>query len=343
LAPASTRPDERVLALSDTPAWAAFKDFACATAAFPLGFPARLLSRPLNDYRYRIVLLSDQDANGCATVSAQQLIPDWAAIQDWTPGGGIPVTYQFTSVDGGATNNEPIALARQALGGITKQNPRDGSVAQRAVLLIDPFAGSTTMAPPLDQDVPALAGALITTLLQQTRYDTRDIVLAGKPDVFSRFMISAYRNGRTGDAALATSGLGAFIGFASDLYRRHDYLLGRKNCQDFLRNTFVLPADNPIFGGINPTGAASLPIIPLTGACIAPEVLDPWPAGPLDLDGLYRQQIESRLDAILSKELPEDITLRPLVVAAGDAALSHVATWIIGKMNAALPQPDAAT
>ena len=53
------------------------------------------------------------------------LIPDWAAIQDWD-GGGLPDDYQFLSVDGGATDNEPIELARIALAGLSGRNPRGG-------------------------------------------------------------------------------------------------------------------------------------------------------------------------------------------------------------------------
>jgi putative MFS transporter len=72
--------------------------------------------------------------------------------------------------------------------------------------------------------------------MQQTRYDTSDLVLAADPSVFSRFMISAQRDGLTGAKAIATGGLGAFIGFASRAFLRHDYLLGRANCQALLSN-----------------------------------------------------------------------------------------------------------
>ena len=117
------------------------------------------------------------------------------------------------------------------------------------MLLIDPFAGATPMAPPLTIALPDLAEWLVSAMPQQTRYDTRDILLAAYPDVYSRFMITALRENNVGDPALATAGMGAFIGFACDAFRRHDYLLGRKNCQDFLRSQLVLPEASPVFKG----------------------------------------------------------------------------------------------
>jgi hypothetical protein len=46
-----------------------------------------------------------------------------------------------------------------------------------------------------------------------------------------------------GGDAIASAGLGAFIGFACPAFMRFDYLLGRKNCQKFLRDEFV-PGDH---------------------------------------------------------------------------------------------------
>ena len=72
------------------------------------------------------------------------------------------------------------------------------------------------MAPPLTIALPDLAEALVGAMIQQTRYDTRDILLAAYPDVYSRFMITALRDKNVGDPALATAGMGAFLGFACD-------------------------------------------------------------------------------------------------------------------------------
>jgi len=56
----SPRPDEMVLGfgnarLAQPIDWPSFRQFAMGTAAFPIGFPPRRLSRPLEHYRYRVV------------------------------------------------------------------------------------------------------------------------------------------------------------------------------------------------------------------------------------------------------------------------------------------------
>jgi hypothetical protein len=354
-APASERPDEFVLGFENARfpnamGWSDFGQYALATAAFPLGLKPRTLSRPLEHYKYR---LNDEPPPGPPSAPGAPphywpLIPDWDAIQTWS-GDGLPDTYTFTAVDGGVCDNEPIELAHTALAGITGSNERDGLLANRAVVLIDPFAGSSTMTKPLPLDVLSSAGALLSTALQQIRYDTRDVMLAANPYVFSRFMISAQRGSAVGDFALATAGLGAFIGFASPAFRRHDYLLGRKNCQDFLRQFFVLPEANPLFDGwrnaanINiveyqvrdPTGAVFLPIIPLTGDTRVKETLDPWPAGKFNPETL-RVAIEARFTRLLSAEFAKGPLTDLLTWLAGKVTEQSAADYIIGLMNQAL-------
>jgi hypothetical protein len=79
--------------------------------------------------------------------------------------------------------------------------------------------------------------------------------------------------------------LSAFGGFFERGFRAHDYQLGRRNCQKFLRDYFRLSIDNPIVGaGLNrldpatratvverfdPQRLNSIPIIPLCGSAVA--------------------------------------------------------------------------
>lgn len=330
---AQPRPDEFALGfdgarLQNAIDWKTFGQFACASAAFPIGFPPRQLTRPLEHYQYRVVGIPGVTESGQADWVS--LVPDWQAIGDWA-GGGLPTDYQFLVVDGGATNNQPIELARTALSGIGGRNPRDGLEANRAVLLIDPFAGSTKMAPPITLGLPDLAQTLAGAMVQQTRYGTRDLLLAAHPDVYSRFMVAALREGMSGDPALATAGAGAFIGFACEAFRRHDYLLGRRNCQDFLRSVFVLPEQNPLFQHgvmegvpldefrVRDSAGSYLPIIPLVGDARVPEAIDPWPKNQLNPE-IYRTAIEKRFARLLEKEL-------------GTGPLSSVFVWIVGKLG----------
>jgi len=63
--------------------------------------------------------------------------------------------------------------------------------------------------------------------------------------------MAPHRGGSAAQASnnfsLASSVLGGFGAFLSWHYRIHDYLLGRRNCQQFLRRHFVLDADHPMF------------------------------------------------------------------------------------------------
>ncbi len=352
LTPAGGRPDEFVLGfdnarLPNALGWRDFQQFALGTAAFPIGLRARALSRPLLHYKYR--LASEPPVPPTRPGEPPHyfaLVPDWAAIQDWS-GDGIPDTYSFTAVDGGVCNNEPIELARTALAGVSGRNARDGLTANRAVLLIDPFAGSAAMTAPLRPNVLSMALGTVNAMLQDLRYETRDILLAANPDVFSRFMIAAQREGQLGDAALATAGLGAFIGFASPAFRRHDFLLGRKNCQDYLRSVMTLPAANPLFAAwpesvpvadyavTDQTGAKFLPIIPLVGNARVPETLDPWPAGAFNPVSL-RELIEARFKRLLDKEFATGILSDIITWLAGNLTDGTVADFVIGQMNQAL-------
>jgi hypothetical protein len=219
-------------------------------------------------------------------------------------------------------------------------------LATRGVVLIDPFAGNATMAAPVKLALPDLAESLVATMLQQTRYDTRDLLLAASPDVFSRFMLTALRGGQIGDPALATAGLGAFIGFACDAFRRHDYLLGRKNSQDFLRRQFVLPKESPVFAncldGVNladfsftdATGTY-VSIIPLVGDVRVDEATDPWPKNKLDPE-LYRGAIETRFARLLEKEVASGPLTSVLAWIGAKIGEGKVADLAIAAMNKAL-------
>ncbi len=343
--PDALRPDEFSLGfenarLPNALDWMSFGQFACATSAFPIGFPPRRLNRPLEDYRYRVLAVPSATENGASVILP--LVPDWAVLQG---DSGLQDSYAFLAVDGGVTDNEPIELARTALAGISGRNPRDGMKANRAVLLIDPFAGKADPTGTIALNLLSLAESFLGAVLQQTRYDTRDLLLAADPGVFSRFMITATRGDKLGDDALATAGLSAFIGFASAAFRRHDYLLGRQNCQDFLRNVFVLPAGNPLFkdtwDGVSladyevqyPDGMYR-PIIPLCGDARVPEALDPWPVHALD-PAIYKSAVEQRFAAVVQHEGGSGLAgfVAWLVAQAGEGA---AADKIIGMMNDAL-------
>jgi Patatin-like phospholipase len=338
-----SRPDEMLLGFLDerlpqATDWQHFSEFAKATAAFPVGFPARALSRPIEHYRWRPVAYPP--VPGEQTPGYLLAWPDWDAMAD-KPGAEVPADWHFLAVDGGATDNEPIELARTALAGLLGRNPRDPKTANRAVWLIDPFAGEAPLGPAGRAPFPQELGAAVTTLTQQTRYDTADLLLAADKNVCSRFMLTPTRDGLTGSPAIASAGLGAFIGFACPDFMRFDYLLGRHNCQDFLRKTFVLDRDNPVFAQwsagdkTNFRGAAhpgSLPVIPLLDDAAVDQTLDPWPKGKLD-PKQFRGTIEARFRTIFQRELSGPFLRSILAWVGAHATEGQAADFVIKSMQ----------
>src|SRR5207302_4307585 len=89
----------------------------------------------------------------------------------------VPDDWHFLAVDGGATDNEPILLTRTAIAGLLGRNPREPIEANRAVWLIDPFAGHAPLGPEGITPFAAEIGAVATPLTQQTRYVTADLLV----------------------------------------------------------------------------------------------------------------------------------------------------------------------
>lgn len=239
------------------------------------------------------------------------------------------------SVDGGVFNNEPLELARLHLadGG---RNPRRPAEANRAVILIDPFPDmadfDTKYNAEDNRDLISVAKRLLPSLISQARFKPSELALASHENkvVASRFVILPVRydaHNKVERFGIASGCLGGFGGFLSQEFRHHDYMLGRRNCQRFLDNVFLLPADeaqgivNPIMKNwTNPATrkpferyqalvtkgplVAHLPIIPLLGRLGDPDYtkMPPWPKAPKDITMAdLRQRVLVRADAVKAK------------------------------------------
>lgn len=232
-------PGARLLdpALAPNAAWPQLAQTALASGAFPIGLRARTLTRPREDY--------------AARMSRPPLWPDSQAE-------GAPGDYQFLCVDGGLIDNEPLELARHYLarGG---RNPREGEQAHRAVVMVDPFPNTAVLAKDNSaaDGLLAVAQGMFGALVNQARFKQEELELAESATNFSRFMISPSRfdaGGQRVEPAMASATLGGFGGFLSEDYRKHDFQLGRRNCQRFLQRYFTLPATNPLFQSLSDTG-----------------------------------------------------------------------------------------
>jgi len=238
-----TVPAALTLAPGEAPGgnWPVLAEVALASGAFPVGLQARRLARPHAHYRTRF---------------------------DRPPafGGDVDDPYRFLCVDGGVMNNEPLELARRHLsGGPPGTNPRHGEDAHRAVLMIDPFPNRIEFDPDWQADdrLVNVIGELFGALKNQARFKPEELALAERDDVFSRFMIAPSRTDAAGDPvepAMTAAILGGFGGFLHEAFRRHDFQLGRRNCQAFLRWHFRLPETNPLFAGLDEERRAALAI-----------------------------------------------------------------------------------
>ena len=91
---------------------------------------------------------------------------------------------------------------------------------------------------------------LFGAMRQQLMVKTDLLAKAYDDNDYTRFMIAPIRtkNGMPQKNSLACSALDGFGGFFSKQFRIHDYLLGRRNCQRFIREFLCVPvsANNPI-------------------------------------------------------------------------------------------------
>jgi hypothetical protein len=161
-----------------------------------------------------------------------------------------PINYAAT--DGGLFDNRPFNLAHQRLVGPRGRNPQDGVQAARAVILVDPLAEDREPIPanPDATKIVEVITKMVLTPILQDRLDTMDLAQFKDESIYSRFMISPSRpNPVTNTSwapskALLSAPMNAFLGFAAEAYREHDFLVGRRNAQQFLRRTFAVPKDN---------------------------------------------------------------------------------------------------
>jgi predicted acylesterase/phospholipase RssA len=265
--------------------WEALREYALATGAFPGGLPPRPLRRERADYEHRAwkVPLRPEDASADRCWQQASITPSWdASVRDEDE-------YRFLAVDGGAMNNEPFELARRKLAGADGFNPRSPDAATRSVLMVDPFPSGPTIGRGTGaEDVLSVIQSLFGSLLTQARFKPDEVMLANSAEVYSRYMIVPTRRDQDGnkvEPAIASATLNGFGGFVKKDFRMHDFQLGRRNCQQFLRKHFGIPvaacADNPVFQHYSPDERARfsveteageiMPIIPLVGSAQSEE------------------------------------------------------------------------
>lgn len=305
-------PCARRLAPQDAPggAWPQLVLAALASGAFPIGLAPRLLQRPCSDFAGRH--------------GRNPLFPP-----DMTD-------YAFLCVDGGLMDNEPLELARRYLAGSEGENPRDGERACRAVVMIDPFPNEPVFDPGFkpNERITSVAMQMFGALKNQARFKPEELELAEKEDVFSRFMVAPSRTDEAGkpvEPAMASAILGGFGGFFHESFRRHDFQLGRRNCQAFLKWHFALPMTNRLFEGEDrdllyewqvrepdhsiayfPTDQGVrvpyVPIVPLVGSAAEEVKPLPAPSGKAIDRSALKKMVDKRVKAVGQALIKSDLS-----------------------------------
>lgn len=203
------------------------KEAAMATGAFPVGLISRKLKRKL-----AYVLNKARTTIGADTALGLKLIPENMI--------GDPLESLF--VDGGMINNEPFGEAERLLDIRSGKKPAESleaSTTNRAVIMIDPFPSDDLESNRSFQGVTKLVPNILKAMRQQMMFRPEDVISALSDNNFTKFMLVPTKSGKEYPAAC--SALSGFGGFLHKDFRIHDYLLGRRNCQQFLRKVFVLP------------------------------------------------------------------------------------------------------
>jgi hypothetical protein len=285
--------DAAWLATGDETQRAQWKDYsicAVASGAFPVGLAPRLIGAKLgtepkaNEYDGRLFPIEEIVNNTKISPSFSQSVlaekPFW-----------------FTCADGGIIDNDPFEYARFSLKDEEKFDQPIVSrldKVDRAVIMISAFPEEKPIRAEGEphSDVVSLFSSLMPALINQARFKPDELALAVDETHGSRYLIGPKRSidEKPQRYALASGLLGGFGGFVARSFRDHDFQLGRRNCQQFLRATFGLPEANPVVRSwaarvnrsrveMRPSNnqPANYGLVPLLGSAESEVVLPPWP------------------------------------------------------------------
>jgi len=264
--------------------WKEYGRTALASAAFPLGLAARPIESNVRKYLTRKwPYLSGTEKHEP---------PSWPDSWDKKDH-----PYNFMSIDGGLIDNEPFEYARRAIMRDNDANKSGESSVKGAVVMVDPFPEppAFSLRELKQASILDVARAVFPMLKNQARFKPGTLATAFDNTNYSRWMIAPSRpidgsHGKKNERyAIATGVLGGFGGFLDEAFRAHDYQLGRRNCQKFLRDIFSVGEGHPFVkewpAGVDErfrkydddTKRFYFPVIPLMGTAELQVPAPEWP------------------------------------------------------------------
>jgi len=327
--------------------WNELRLTAFASGAFPAGLAARFIHLTADEFWIdpaRVEAGGTARGGALPLDIDWKLRPTPAAdFLTATP----PRELTATAVDGGLVNNEPFELVRFALRPRDpeadpsrpegrrrhlRSNPPEAEAADRAVIMIDPFPEGPTFDGPDPRDPRRLLTGVVTrilrTLINEARFKPLELLRAADDTVHSRWLIAPSRRSRDGELdhapvgsrrrlrldrrgaeAIASGVLGGFGGFADESFRRHDFILGQRNCQSFLLDHFKVAGNNPFDHSKAPASpeGPEQTVLHLHPELVAPIGLPPWPRAPQRRRARLRRALDARIDRLVERMIDDSL------------------------------------
>ncbi|MEM6686678.1 MAG: patatin-like phospholipase family protein [Bacteroidota bacterium] len=157
--------------------------------------------------------------------------------------------YTFNSVDGGLINNEPFGICMKVL---IEKNETIREDDNYAIIMVDPFPNQDHDSDAYDtkSDIISIAKGMFKALRNQVMFNQDGIIEALSLSDRTKFLVAPKRKHKSANGwirskkDLASAPLSGFGGFLDESFRKHDFHLGRKNCQSFLRYYFAVENKN---------------------------------------------------------------------------------------------------
>ncbi|MFN7260483.1 MAG: patatin-like phospholipase family protein [Cyclobacteriaceae bacterium] len=352
--------------------WEKLKNAAIATGAFPIGLSARIIQRSRKEYEKR---LKDDGLN---TSKLMELGDDenfdFVAVD-----GGLlnnePLELAKSALyahEGDVLKQEKEnkeilqllsqqKLTNEAEKEVIEKKLNDLKIAKgqsisNAIIMVDPFPNINKQTKqPEAEDVGLfnILGPVIGAMRSQCLFKPEELLLSSSDAIYDRFLIAPIRYSKDGvlekEKPLASGFFEGFGGFLSHDFRRHDYYLGRRNCQQFLKYYFSVPINdirnNVVFKDTiadsfivtQPTELKQFkknpderyPIIPLIGGLREKdEPLMEWPTYSNDEFNAVKKLLAERILALVNKGLPlarfAKLLSVLLIIALGAIGIIHL-------------------